>query len=293
MIFYGAKCVLSGTLRLSHSLGLEKFVVGTLLVGSITALPELFSSVMAAVWGSSRLAFGNLLGTNIYNLPLLIGLCGLAKEFEIKNSIVKGCQTFIALNVLLASITLATGGVTPVVGALFLGFYALYIFGSLRRNGGHYQRDPRPRSRRAAAFVLAGGGSLVLGSMLLVRGALGIMEKLGLEGFAVGVLIVSLGPIIPEVAVSLIAALRGEHEVSMGNIIGDNTVTITLVFGLVALMRPFEVSPTEVLATIPFSIIFTGLLILIKKINLNVTRGVGLAMLASALATFVFQMMIL
>ena len=104
-----------------------------------------------------------------------------------------------------------------------------------------------------------------------------------------GLTIVALGNIIPEVAVSVAAALAGEQEISIGNVIGDNIITITLVFGLVAVIRPITVSFSEVMMTAPFMVIVTAMLLVANKFSHKITKGWSLIMLVTALLTFIIQ----
>jgi len=136
-----------------------------------------------------------------------------------------------------------------------------------------------------------GGLALVFGSYLLVNNTLVIVHSSGLNLFFVG-LVMSFGAVIPEVAVSLLSASRGEHEISVGNIIGDNIITATLVLGLVSMISPVEVSSGEVFSTIPFTIAFTGLVYLMHKYNWRVTRMNALLFLFSAVGVLIIQSLI-
>jgi len=130
--------------------------------------------------------------------------------------------------------------------------------------------------------------------MLLVRSALLISEIFGLKEFYVGLTITAVGCIIPEAAASLFAAFVGEQEISIGNVIGDNIITITLVFGLVAVIVPlnghsFDVSPSEIFTTVPFMILVTIILLVMSKAHQRVTKPLSAIMLAVAAISFIVQ----
>ena len=294
LLFVGAEKTLQGAVWISESLGVNKVIAGSVLVASITALPELMSSIVAVFWESSHLAFGNILGSNIYNVPLIVGLCGLVREFEIGNSLVgRECTFMVGLSAFLALVLTVTGKATWWSGLIFLSMYLAFIYYSIRSHevNNHYQNDNTEKLSlaKAAIYMSLGGLTLLGGTLLLVRSALFIVEYSGIREFYVGLTIMTLGSILPEVTVSLFAALRGEHEISIGNVIGDNIITTTLVFGLVASLRPFDVSLHEVLATVPFVILVTLMLLIMVRTRKRVTKLSSLIMLLVAVLCFLLQ----
>ena len=134
-----------------------------------------------------------------------------------------------------------------------------------------------------------GGGALVIATFLLVNSALTISTIFGLDQFYVGLTVVALGCVLPEVAVSVAATLAGEQDITIGNVIGDNMLTLTLVFGLVGLTSSFSVSLSEVLYTTPFMVIATFMLFALNKLGHNVNRMWGVMMLVTAGVAFIFQ----
>jgi len=298
LLYVGAKNTLQGALWISRSLGVSRIITGCIFVAMVTALPELMSSLIAAIWQSSDLAFGNILGSNIYNIPLIIGLCGLVREFRIGNSIAEKESGFmIVLSAFLALVLILTGAVTWWLGLIFLVMYPMFVYYSIRvfntNNGLPNNREGGATRRKAAIYLVLGGMALLSGTFLLVRSALYIVELYEVKEFYVGLTIMTLGSILPELAVSLFAALEGEHEVSIGNVIGDNIVTITLVFGLVAVIHPFETSALEVLSTMPFMILVTVMLLAMSRGHRRVTRPLSLIMLLVAVLSFIVQTLLL
>lgn len=295
LLYVGAKKTLQGAVCLANSLYFNKVVVGTVVAASITALPELMSSLVAVFWESSHLALGNLIGSNIYNVPLIIGLCGLIREFKMKNSSVVTESTFmIVLSSFFALIIILTGQVTWWLGLIFLSAYPLFIYYSIRKSNNNHEGDGNGNSKKALVYVILGGAALLSGTMLLVRSALFISEIFGLKEFYVGLTITAVGCIIPEAAVSIFAALQGEQEISIGNVIGDNIITITLVFGLVAIIVPlrghsFDVALQEILTTVPFMVLVTVLLLFMSRAHQKVTKPLSILMLIIAAISFIAQ----
>jgi cation:H+ antiporter len=144
-------------------------------------------------------------------------------------------------------------------------------------------------AKEACLDILLGGGALVIATFLLVNSALTISTIFGLDQFYVGLTIVALGCVVPEVAVSVAATLAGEQDITIGNVIGDNMLTLTLVFGLVGLTSSFSVSLSEVLYTAPFMVIAAFMLFAMNKLGHNVNRMWGVMMLATACLAFIFQ----
>ncbi|MEM2926727.1 MAG: sodium:calcium antiporter [Candidatus Bathyarchaeia archaeon] len=292
LLHIGSKKIVAAATRLALSLNVNKVVVGTVFVASVTSAPELFSSLIAAIFSSSQLAFGNIIGSNIYNVPLIIGICGLIGEFKMKNSTIKGeCLLMIGLASLLLILTMATGMVTWWIGTIFLALYPAFIYYSIRK--GNDNGDPTNETRESilkpAAIMVLGGAALIAGTFLLVYSATAMAEIFGLSHFYAGLTIMALGCVIPETAVSVAAALHGEQEISIGNVIGDNIITMTLVFGIVALIRSFTVSVQEILTTAPFMILVTFVLLAMNRRSHKITRAWGLLMLIIAVAAFILE----
>jgi len=288
LTYLGASKTLKGALGLSTFINLGKSATGAVIVASVTALPELTSSLTAIFLGSTGLALGNILGSNIYNLPLLIGLAGLVGEFEITNHVAEQCVFLVATNIFIATVTLVLGTVPPVMSMILLSIYIAFLWRQLHKGGSCEAETCNLHEATLTLFI--GGGALILGSVLLVNNAIRIMNAYSLSPFMVGIMM-SLGAVLPEVAVSLLSAVKGEHEISIGNIIGDNIITATLVLGLVSALSRVNVAPSEVLTTIPFTIGFTAVLYLMHIKGWKVTRLTALLFLIATAAILGMQIM--
>jgi len=293
ILYWGSKRVVRGASGLSSCLNISRVVVGTVFVAFVTALPELLSSLFAVGLGSSHLAFGSIIGSNIYNIPLIIGICGLVGGgLKIKNSsISKECFFMMGLSLLMIVLLAVTRMVTWWMGAIFVAFYPIFIYYSIRHGTCSAEEcaGPKPSKRNIGVDILLGGGALIIATFLLVNSALTISTIFGLDQFYVGLTVVALGCVLPEVAVSVAATLAGEQDITIGNVIGDNMLTLTLVFGLVGLTSSFSVSLSEVLYTAPFMVIATFMLFALNKLGHNVNRMWGVMMLVTAGVAFIFQ----
>jgi len=292
LLYIGSKKIVDAAKHLASSLNIHKVVVGTVFVASVTSAPEFFSSVIAALFGSSQLAIGNIIGSNIYNIPLIIGICGLIGDFKMKNSTInKECLLMIGLAAMLMIFTITMGMVTWWMGLIFLALYPAFIYYSIRKGNGNGESENKACETpwKPIAFMVLGGTALIAGTFLLVYSATAMAEIFGLSQFYAGLTIMALGCVIPETAVSVAAALHGEQEISIGNVIGDNIITITLVFGIVALIRSFTVTLREILTTVPFMILVTIVLFAMNRRSHKITRAWSLLMLAIAAAAFILE----
>jgi cation:H+ antiporter len=178
------------------------------------------------------------------------------------------------------------------MGAIFVVFYPIFIYYSIRHGTCDTNKEctgPKPSKKSVSIDMILGAGALIVSTFMLVNSAIHISTVFGLDQFYVGLTVLALGCVLPEVAVSVAATLAGEQDMTIGNVIGDNMLTLTLVFGLVGLTSSFTVSLSEVLYTAPFMIIATLMLFAMNKLGHNVNKTWGLMMLATAGIAFVFQ----
>lgn len=290
-IYKGADHTFKGATGLSTLLQLSRSLTGAVVVASVTALPEFSSSVLAVFTESSSLALGNILGSNVYNLPLLLGLAGLFGGYHISNNIAKHCIFLVSVNLITMFLSLTFNGLYPWMGVLLLLIYGIFIYHSMR-TGGKCECVEEGCSWRKSFWHLVGGGIvLILGALFLVRATSSLIAAYNVNQFYAGI-VMSLGSVVPEVAVSLYSAASGEHEISVGNIIGDNIITGTLILGVISMLQPIQVVRNDLFKTIPFTLAFTGLVYLMHKMHWKVTKKVSVLILISTIVVFFLQSLI-
>jgi len=169
MIYLGAKSTMTGAVNLGNNLQFHKAVTGSILVATVTALPELSSSLITAYKGASTVALGNILGTNIYNLPLLLGLVGLFGDVEAVNGVTRQCVYLLGVNVLLSALVLSFGSIQPWMGAIFILLYFGFLADSLRKSGRNRESEIVKRLPTNIFPLVAGAVVLVIGSYLRAR----------------------------------------------------------------------------------------------------------------------------
>ncbi len=253
LLVAGAEALVRGASRLASALGISPLVIGLTVVAYGTSAPEMAVSTVSAFKGQADLAFGNVVGSNIFNVLFILGASALVVPLVVAQQLVRlDVPLMIGVSMLAAALAL-DGSIGRVDGALlFAGALAYSVFQIVqsRRETNAlvmaeydeaFAAPPRPAALQHVVngvLVLAGLGLLVLGSRFLVTAAVSIAEGLGVSEFVIGLTIVAAGTSLPEVATSLIAAFRGERDIAVGNVVGSNIFNILAVLGLAGLLAP-------------------------------------------------------
>lgn len=248
-LIVGAELLVRGASRLAARVGISSLVVGLTVVAFGTSSPELAVSLIAALRGDGSIAVGNAVGSNILNILFILGASALIVPLTVARQIVRlDLPILVAVSALLAVLTL-DGSIATAEGILLLAGIAAYTVLSVRI--ARRQRAagaPRPeeagsRNRSQGlplniAFVIAGLGILVLGSRWFVQGSIGLARDLGVSELVIGLTIVAAGTSLPEVATSILAAIRGERDIAVGNVVGSNIFNILAVLGASGIATP-------------------------------------------------------
>jgi cation:H+ antiporter len=248
----GAELLVRGASRLALAVGLTPLVVGLTVVAFGTSAPELAVSIGAGRAGSDGLALGNVVGSNVFNVLFILGLTATIAPLVVARQLIRlDVPVMIAASVLVVALG-ADGRIGPGDGALLATGLVAYL-GWLLRAGRQTSAeasvlDPtpaaptrvRPRARLAVdvGFIAGGLALLVLGSRWLVGGATGIATALGVSDLVVGLTIVAAGTSMPEVATSVVATLRGQRDLAIGNVVGSNVFNLLGILGVAALATP-------------------------------------------------------
>jgi cation:H+ antiporter len=266
LLVVGAELLVRGASRLAAAVGISPLVVGLTVVAFGTSAPELAVSVQSALSGQADLALGNVVGSNIFNVLFILGLSALITPLVVSHQLVRlDVPVMIGVSVLL--LLLSLDGVIGrwQGGLLFAGIvaYTWFLIGQSRResaaaasSAGEVQdagRGMRGSWGRNVALVIGGLVLLVLGSRWLVNGAIELASSLGVSELVIGLTIVAAGTSLPEVATSVLASIRGERDIAVGNVVGSNIFNILAVLGISGLVAPegIEVVRSAVAFDIP------------------------------------------
>jgi len=239
--------------------GMPSLLIGMLIVGFGTSAPEMVVSAMAAADGNPGLALGNALGSNIVNTSLILGITALVAPIAVHSKIVRKELPLLLLIGALAGALLWDNALTRFESLVLLsGFFALVgwsILSALRGRGDALENEMRQELDahtmplgRAIFWLVAGLMLLIASSRILVWGAVTIAEALGVSDLVIGLTIVALGTSLPELAASVIAARKGEHDIAIGNVVGSNMFNLLAVVGIAGVIAPMNSISAEVLS---------------------------------------------
>ena len=241
-----ASLLVRGASAIALRFGLSPLVVGLTVVAFGTSAPELVVSVQAALAGAGGIAVGNVVGSNIANVGLILGVAALIRPVLSDPSVLRRDLPVLLGATLLAAAFLHDRAVTRVEGSVLLLGLVAYLAWSIA--AARRQRDAAPPDLPAATgpvalqalWVALGLAGLVLGADLFVGGAVGLAERAGVPNAVIGLTVVALGTSMPELATSIVAAVRGESEIAVGNVIGSNLFNVLGILGAAAVVRPLE-----------------------------------------------------
>jgi cation:H+ antiporter len=293
-LYYGAEWLVRGSAGLALAFGVSSVVVGLTVVSFGTSAPELVVSTLAAIGDKPAIALGNVVGSNIANIGLILGLTAL-----IAPPIAEGSLRTRELPILLIAtgavpLVLIDGAIGRLDATIFLLGAIAFTYATLRWT----EREPKslaePDSQATKPETLgkwALGGLVVVGLVVLfvggkafVEGAVGVATWVGVSDRVVGLTVVALGTSLPELAASLVAAVRGHSELAVGNVVGSNILNILLIFGVAGLVRPIPGTLSEsALDMALMGLLTVGCAVAIRR-ERRVTRLEGAVLLAGYFA---------
>ncbi|NTU79458.1 MAG: calcium/sodium antiporter [Chloroflexales bacterium] len=258
LLIWGADLLVRGAAHLAAAAGISPLIIGLTVVAMGTSAPELAVSLQAALNGQAALTLGNVVGSNIANILLILGLVALVAPLLVAPRLLqREVPAMIAVSFLLWLLA-ADGAISRLDGAVLVtllgAFLAATIWGARREQDPSLESAVRPdRSAwglvRNVGLVIGGLILLVAGAQWLVDGAVVFARALGVSELIIGLTIVAVGTSLPEIATSVLASLRGERDIAVGNVVGSNILNLLAVLGLTALIAPEPIAvPTSALA---------------------------------------------
>lgn len=271
MLYFGAEWLVKGSSSLARSLGVTPIVIGLTVVAFGTSAPELVVSVISSIKGNSMIAVGNVVGSNICNIALVLGMAAVFQPITCDRSVIKRdipIMLGISIYLLVLSLNSELGrfeGATLFAGIILYTFFNYYTAkkepkmasvgasmtteGALGNSGGGVLDSPGDLEdieyitsrQKQIAFTVVGIIGVVAGAQLVVETAVEIMQVLGVSEKFIGLTIVAFGTSLPELATSVVAAIRKEMDISIGNLVGSNVFNILSVLGAASLIRPIPI----------------------------------------------------
>lgn len=241
----GAELLVRGSSALALRLGMSPLLVGLTIVAFGTSAPELAVNIQSTAAGQSALALGNVVGSNIANIGLILGITALINPIRIKRQLIRKQIPLVVFSSIFMWLLLIDGELSVLDGVLLTSGFFAFLFSSYRQSVAEPAEanseinsalSVTPALSINVALTIAGMILLILGSTLFVDNALVIARTVGVSEAVIGLTLVAIGTSIPELATSLFAALKGKTELAIGNIIGSNLFNIPGILGLTALI---------------------------------------------------------
>lgn len=250
LLMYSANWLVRGSVQVARHLNISPLIIGLTIVSLGTSAPELFVSTSAAIKGSADIAIGNVVGSNIANIALILGMVALIVPVRInERGLWRDWSAMMGASLLLWVVSL-DHYLSRVEGFLFLGIFIAYLVWTIKQSRAshsddHYKHAQMKMSRAIWMIVVSIAG-LYFGADLLILGARNIALHLGLSERMIAVTIVAFGTSLPEFVTSLVASFRKENEISLGNIIGSNIFNILGILGVTSVIHPIQINPLMV-----------------------------------------------
>lgn len=284
LLVYGGDRLVSGSVSLAHRMGVSALLIGLVLVGFGTSTPELLTSMIAVYKGAEGIAVGNVVGSNIANILLVLGMASFVVPVKVDVKAFERDGSFLAVATLALMIALFVGQINFVMGAVFVALLVGYVIYSYHTDRKHQKRlkaanpDREPKTKpvlwKSLFETILGLVLTIGGAKLLVDNATILAVQWGVSQAVIGLTIVAVGTSLPELATSVASAFRGQSGVAFGNVVGSNIYNALFILGLTALFMPVAVpetmGPDVVLMTV-----VTALLIGIAFWKKEFSRGMG------------------
>ena len=266
LILLGANYLVDGSSSIAKKFGLSEFVIGLTIVGIGTSSPEMVVSFMSAIQGKAEMAIGNVVGSNIFNTLIILGITALISPLTItRNNIRKDIPVnfFVTILLLLLGMNFSIFKVGENVisrfdGIILLAVFAWYLWSSFRSDSGDETEEGeeiKTRNIPVSILMIVGGlGALVFGGRLFVNSATALAQMFGVSDKFIAITVMAAGTSMPELATCVVAALKGRGQLALGNILGSNIGNILLILGGSALIHPLSFSGMTIVDIIAVAI---------------------------------------
>ena len=252
LVIWGADRMTDGAVCIAQRLNIPQIVIGLTIVAMGTSMPEFFVSLMSALKGTPDLAVGNVVGSNIFNTLLIVGVSAMVTPIVIAKSTVKKDMPWSMLAAVMLTIMCLDSKIQRIDALiLFVAFisFILYTLRQARKNKVETQEEEKKNYTPlvAVGLVLLGLACLVGGSNLFVDSATKVAQQLGVSEAVIGLTIVAGGTSLPELATSVVAAKKGQSAIAIGNVIGSNVFNVLMIIGITGLVKPMNITGITVI----------------------------------------------
>lgn len=288
VLILAADILVRGASALAAGLGISALTIGLTVVSVGTSMPELFVSVTAGLEDKADLAIANVLGSNIFNVLVVLGVAAVIRPLRVNSSTVVSEIPFsVSAAILLGFLAnaalfsskpeLSISRLDGAILILFFVLFLLYVFSTSKSGSTETPDAPRRAVSVSVAFVALGVAGLYLGGQWAVDGAVGLAQRWEVDDALIGLTIIAIGTSLPELSASAVAAYRGETDIAVGNVVGSNIFNILWIVGLTSSITPL---PFEVVSNIDITmVVASGMMILLAVAtsrSATISRGFGI-----------------
>lgn len=287
LLVVGGEYLVRSSVALSFKLNISTMVIGLTVVSFATSLPELLVSLQAALDGFSDISLGNVIGSNVANIGLVLGITAMISSITVDRDFFKLNWPVMLLFSFLLYVFLYTGGrISRIEGLALIGIMIVYLVILIQRarkkdNVVAEEVDEKLQTTswfKIIAWLLIGGVALYFGSEWLVEGAVDLATIMGVSERVISVTMIAIGTSVPELAASVIAAVKKEKAISLGNLIGSNIFNIASVLGITSVILPINIQSEGVLSNdifwmLGFALVLLPLVLLPKRFEFNRYKG--------------------
>lgn len=257
LIIYGADVLVEGASTIARKAKISEFVIGLTIVGFGTSCPELVVSLTGAIQGNADISVGNVIGSNIFNVLLSLGLIAVIAPVAItKSNSRRDIPVALLVTFLFAILGTMGGGLSRIEGVVFLILFASYIYMSFKNDSGTDAGAEESKIKNVCVAVLAcaaGLAGLIFGGQLFVNNATELARAVGVSDKFIAITLLAGGTSLPELATCIVAARKGKDQLALGNILGSNVFNILLILGLSAVVTPLSfasINMVDILAVV-------------------------------------------
>ena len=282
MLYLGSEWIVKGGVAIAEKYGISTIVIGLTVVAFGTSLPELLVSLNAALQGSTSIAVGNAIGSNVANVGLVLALSAFIFPISLNYKLIKRDLWIYLVSCLIFILFSLDGRLSKFEGAFFVSGLLFYIIFSIKRpikTDNEIEKSSDDNFGEKVLFVIFGIVGLSLGADLFVDGSVFIARYFGISEVVIGMSIVAFGTSLPELATSAMAAYKKESAISIGNIIGSNIFNILCVLGITSVVQPLSAKWVDIRFQVVVMVLYGLLIMLASRLTQPIRRTLSVAML--------------
>ena len=301
VLYLGAEGLIQGSSSIALQYGIRPVIVGLTVVALGTSMPEFLVNLFALLSGSSPLAIGNIIGSNISNVALILGVCAVTLPLTVGRDVMKR-EYPVMLGVMALFYVCALDGVIGTVDGILMVLLLIglgvYVFYDARRTstatilesmeGELDTANPELSMLAKGGYVFGGMAGLALGAHLMVDNAVSIANLMGIDHVVIGLTVVAIGTSLPELAASMVGTLKKEASMTVGNVLGSNLLNVLFVVGTLAIAEPISVDAETLRLHFPVMLGFCALIVPLTWTNYEISRAEGAFMVACFCGYMIF-----